>query len=358
MKIKISYKKHRLRFRFKAGTSRGILEERDAYFIKVKDANNPERQGIGEASPLRGLSPEFKNRFEEDINHILALEGNYDFPDGLNDDLPHYFTVLDSFPALMFALETALLDLYNGGKKCIFPGAFYQGQSQILINGLIWMGSPDFMVRQVEEKLLKGFSCIKMKIGAIDFEQELKILRSIRERFSKDEVTLRVDANGAFSPEGALAKLEALAKLDIHSIEQPIKAGQREEMALLCRESPVPIALDEELIGVRSENEKKEILEQIQPSFIILKPTLIGGLYESRNWIKLAREHQTGWWITSALESNVGLNAICQLADLYKPTIPQGLGTGGLYHNNIPSPLNLMGEYIYYDSQKVWEAIF
>ena len=229
---------------------------------------------------------------------------------------------------------------------------FFDSQRSIPINGLIWMGEPDFMLRQIDQKLSEGFDCIKMKIGAIDFEREIELLKYIRSQFSPDQIVLRVDANGAFSPEDALEKLQRLADLDIHSIEQPIRAGHITAMEKLCRETPLPIALDEELIGVE---DKAALLDAIQPQHIILKPTLIGGTLETQEWIRVAEERGIGWWMTSALESNLGLNAISQLVSTYSPAIPQGLGTGKLYHNNLDSPLEVRAGHIYYNPELAWE---
>ena len=217
------------------------------------------------------------------------------------------------------------------------------------------MGDEAYMKEQIEAKLAEGFSCIKMKIGAIDFQTELKILAVIRKEFSKDVIELRVDANGAFKPEEALGKLKELASFNLHSIEQPIKQGQWKEMAQLCATTPLPIALDEELIGVFDSKTKKELLESIQPQYIILKPSLVGGYKGSEEWMKLADDLNIKYWITSALESNVGLNAISQWTYTLGIPMPQGLGTGSLYTNNIPAALKVEGGYLHYDTSQKWD---
>jgi len=351
--LQFSYIKRTLDFRFEAGTSRGVLTTRDVFWIKVLDPQRRDLIGWGEAAPLVKLSPDHRDDFEE------ILQKTLDSLSGLSFELDEQ-AILErlkkliplELPSIRFGLETALLDLAWGGKKRLFPNRFYDAQEGIAINGLIWMGDRDFMLGQIDQKLKSGFDCIKMKIGAIDFEQELELLRYIRSGFSKDRVVLRVDANGAFAPADALKKLEQLAALDIHSIEQPIRAGQWSEMKEFCRKTPLPIALDEELIGI---GEKARLLDAIEPQHIILKPTLLGGILETKEWVQLAEERNIGWWMTSALESNIGLNAISQLASALGTTIPQGLGTGKLYNNNLESPLEVRSGDILYNSAKSWE---
>lgn len=320
---------HNKTFHFKrpSGTSRGVLTEKHAWFIEVWESSNSKIVGVGECSIIPGLSPDFQDldTYEAKVAAVCAdLSLN-----------------LNAFPSIKFGVETALLDLQNGGKGIIFENDFSRRRQALPINGLIWMGEPDFMHEQIEQKLTDGFTTIKLKIGAIDFASELELLRSIRKRYSSDEITLRVDANGAFSPSEALGKLNQLAELGIHSIEQPIRQGQLESMKSLCATTPVPIALDEELIGINAKAAKIELLECIQPQFIILKPSLHGGIEGTREWIELAETRQIPWWITSALESNIGLNAICQLTAEYQNQLPQGLGTGSLYSDNIPSDLRV-----------------
>ena len=239
------------------------------------------------------------------------------------------------------------MDMKNGGKRIYFDNDFTTGKRQLPINGLVWMGDKNFMREQIEQKLEEGFTTIKMKIGAIDFETEIKLLESIRNRYDKDQITLRVDANGAFSPEEAMQKLTELAQLDIHSIEQPIKQGQWSKMRELCAQTPLDIALDEELIGVNERTKKIELLDTIKPQYIILKPSLHGGISGTQEWIELAEERNIPWWITSALESNIGLDAICQLTAEYQNGLPQGLGTGSLYTNNLTSNLVVSDGYIF-----------
>jgi len=321
--MKARYYKKTFHFKRPSGTSRGILTEKHAWFIEIWDESSPDTIGRGECSIIPGLSPDFES-FEK---YEAQLE---DLCEDLNLDLTEW-------PSLKFGLECALLDLENGGKNIIFDNDFRRGEKSILINGLVWMGDRDFMLEQIHEKIEAGFSTIKMKIGAIDFSSELELLKIIRD-FS-ESLTLRVDANGAFAPSDALAKLNALADLRIHSIEQPIKAGQWESMRELCSLTPLDIALDEELIGINNSQKKTELLETIKPQFIILKPSLHGGISGTKEWISLAEERKIPWWMTSALESNIGLNAICQLTAEYRNDLPQGLGTGSLYTDNIPSNL-------------------
>ena len=264
---------------------------------------------------------------------------------------------LIAYPSIQFGLEQALSSFQSEDTFSLFPSKFTRGEDAISINGLIWMGDKSFMEKQIKEKLATGFTTIKLKIGAIDFKAELNLLKAIRTEFSTDEIELRVDANGAFTPEDALEKLKHLSDLELHSIEQPIKAGQIEEMAKLCSVTPLPIALDEELIGVLHIADKERLIEKIKPQFIILKPSLIGGFNGSDQWIKIAEEQQIGWWITSALESNIGLNAIAQYTYMKHTNIPQGLGTGGLFTNNITSPLLVKNGALHYSQIQNWENI-
>ena len=325
MALKVSYEKRTFKFKRPSGTSRGILTEKHCWILKIWNPENPEIIGTGECSIIPGLSPDFISFEDYEAQLQLVCEN------------PN--TDLSQWPSIKFGLECALLDLKNGGKGVIFDNSFTRGESSIAINGLIWMGDREFMEAQIEEKLTAGFTTIKMKIGAIDFDTEFKLLESIREKYPSEEITLRVDANGAFSPEEAPKILEKLAKLEIHSIEQPIAQGQWEEMRDLCAKTPTPIALDEELIGINSSEEKKKLLDTICPQYIILKPSLHGGISGTQEWIELAESRNTPWWMTSALESNIGLEAICQLAGNYNNKLPQGLGTGSLYEVNVPSKL-------------------
>lgn len=351
--LKFDFIKRILVFRFEAGTSRGVLKTRNTWWIRVFDPENPNRIGWGEAAPLTRLSIDDLPDFEQILSKVLLKLESVSWGGEPEEILLQIGKQVPfSFPSIRFGVEMALLDWVNGGKKRFFQNDFYDNQKSIHINGLIWMGDRDFMLEQINQKLRDGFDCIKMKIGAIDFEQEMELLSYIRSRFSKSQITLRVDANGAFALKEALGKLQKLAELDIHSIEQPIRAGHIPEMKKLCMETPIPIALDEELIGVQ---EKEPLLEAIAPQHIILKPTLLGGFSETRDWVRLAEERGIGWWMTSALESNIGLNAIAQLASSYHPLIPQGLGTGKLYHNNLDSPLEISAGKIFYRVDKKWE---
>ncbi|GAB4133733.1 MAG: o-succinylbenzoate synthase [Raineya sp.] len=346
--MKASYQKYTLHFKFEAGTSRGILTQKDTYFIRIWDENTPEMLGVGEANVLKGLSIEDSTDFEQRLQEVLQ---KFQAQTLQKEDLSR-------LPAIAFALETAQKDLENGGKKVIYKTKFVEGQEQIPINGLIWMGTPDFMLAQIKEKVEKGFRCLKMKIGAIDFFQELQILKYIRREFSHKELILRVDANGAFASSEALAKLNQLAELQIHSIEQPIATKQWEALAKLCEQSPVPIALDEELIGISLREKKENLLKKIKPSYIILKPALLGGFAACQEWIDIAESLEIGWWITSALESNIGLNAIAQWTSSLPYRGHQGLGTGQLYQNNIVSPLYIEGGFLGYEPQKSWQMSF
>ncbi|PIY08977.1 MAG: o-succinylbenzoate synthase [Flexibacter sp. CG_4_10_14_3_um_filter_32_15] len=338
-----SYKKHRLKFRFLAGTSRGTMTQRDTYFIYLskKQKNDDTIIGTGEISPLSGLSIDFLPNLETIIADVCKRIENSSEKNTI-DSLQAIFDLIPaSLPAVRFGFETAFLDLQNGGKRLIYKNDFSLNQKAIPINGLVWMGDFEFMQSQLEEKLEQGFSCIKLKIGAIDFEKECKLLELIRKRFDENKITIRVDANGAFAADEALNKLEILSNYAIHSIEQPIAANQWYEMKQLCAATPLPIALDEELIPLTNLEDKKQMLDYIKPQFVIFKPTLLGGLQKTAEWIELCKEKNIDWWITSALESNIGLNAIAQFVANYNPTLPQGLGTGKLYHNNIESSLKI-----------------
>ncbi|MGB1104355.1 MAG: o-succinylbenzoate synthase [Crocinitomicaceae bacterium] len=325
-----SLEKYTLKFKRPSGTSRGILTEKDSWFVRIWHQNDSKKVGIGEASIIKTLSPDWSDHYEEFLSGVVNNINHY-VDKGLEELRP--------FPSIYFAIETALLDLKNGGRQLLFRSPFTENRSSIRINGLIWMGEQEFMLQQIREKINQGFSCIKMKIGAIDFEKELELLAFIRKHYNANKIELRVDANGAFSPDDAMDKLKALAAYDLHSIEQPIKQGQIEAMAALCAETPLPIALDEELIGINAPKDKIDLLERIKPQYIILKPSLVGGFKGTNEWIAAAEALDIDWWITSALESNIGLNAIAQYTYTKENPLPQGLGTGQLYTNNIPSPL-------------------
>lgn len=340
------YKKHILNFKRPSGTSRGILDSKETYFLIIEKDN---RSGIGECGLLRGLSIDDTPDYEKKLQWVC---------ENINLGKEKLYETLIGFPSIQFGVEMAFKSLQSKNPFELFPSEFTQGEASIPINGLVWMGDKVFMKEQISEKLKQGFTCIKMKIGAIDFKTELELLGSIRQEFSAAEVELRVDANGAFSRNEALEKLKILSDLDLHSIEQPIKQGQWQEMARLCEETPLAIALDEELIGIFSEEKKHKLLDTIKPQFIILKPSLIGGFHGSDSWINLAGKSGAGWWITSALESNVGLNAISQYTYTKNSKLPQGLGTGSLYTNNIESPLEVANGALHYKSNKVWKFNF
>jgi O-succinylbenzoate synthase len=335
--LKAEYFPYQLQFKKPSGTSRGILTHKNIWIIKLWNAENPGVYGLGECNPLVDLSIDDRPDFEGKLKSICSNIEN-------TDDL------LD-FPSIRFAIETAKKDLVMGGKRILFENDFSAGKKGITINGLVWMGDESSMQKQIEEKINLGFKCIKLKIGAIDFKKELALLKKIRQNFSSSEIEIRIDANGAFSIKDALCKLEKLSAFDIHSIEQPIKQGQEKEMANLCENSPIPIALDEELIIHQNISEKNQLLEFIRPQFIILKPSLLGGWKASEEWINSANKNKIGWWITSALESNIGLNAIAQWTFQLNSKLPQGLGTGQLYINNFNSPLEIIKNELVYNSK-------
>lgn len=326
-----------LNFKRPSGTSRGVLNTKETYFIEVFE---DDKKGIGECALFRGLS------FDDDDDYEAALEWSCR---NINLSLDDLREELINHPSIIFGVEQALLNLQHQN-ELYFPSEFTEGKDSIKINGLIWMGTSDYMKQQLEEKLSQGFSCIKLKIG-VDWNAEKQILKSLREQFPKDKIELRVDANGAFSPEQAKVVLQELAELDIHSIEQPIQAGNWKAMAELCLSTPTPIALDEELIGVLNYESKKTLIKEIKPQYIILKPALVGGFSGSDEWIQLAEQNNIGWWITSALESNIGLNAIAQYTYTKKNPMPQGLGTGALFTNNFETNLHLEGERLWFDNR-------
>lgn len=327
---KANYQKHTLKFIRPGGTSRGVLHTKDTYILSLQEDG---RQGIGECGLFRGLSYDDRPDYEEKLDWLCE---NIHLPDDeLQNELKHW-------PSIWFGLEQALLNLRHGG-NLYFPSGFTAGTACIKINGLIWMGDTDFMRSQIDEKLSVGFSCIKLKIGT-DWPSEKAILEELRRSYPKETLELRVDANGAFTSAEAAEVLVQLHDLDIHSIEQPIKAGQHDAMAELCAASPTPIALDEELIGIVDKDQKADLLERILPQYIILKPSLCGGISGSDEWIETAEHLGIGWWMTSALESNIGLNAIAQYTYTKHNPMPQGLGTGALFSNNFESSLQLSGD--------------
>ncbi len=335
-------KKYILKFKQPGGTSRGVLHTKETFFIILQ---KNVKIGIGECGLFRDLSadnvPEYKKKLQWTCNNI-------------NLGLAVLSAELTAFPSIQFGVEQAFLSLHSKTGFDLFPSDFTTSKASIPINGLIWMGDSALMKQQIKEKLKTGFTTIKLKIGAIDFDEELALLQSIRNEFKADEIALRVDANGAFSPSKALEKLKRLSDYDLHSIEQPIQSGQWKAMAKLCASTPLPIALDEELIGIFDRTQKSDLLQQIKPQYIILKPSLIGGIKGSNEWIKLAEKQDIGWWITSALESNIGLNAIAQYTYSLDVKIPQGLGTGGLFTNNFDSPLEVDHGNLYYNKNTKW----
>lgn len=340
--MKISIQERVLHFKQPAGTSRGIYTERKSWFVQLTEG---EHKGLGECAPLPDLSCDAR----PDYAAVLRA-----FCDRIEQTGAIDYEAMRDYPSMLFGLETAFLSLRasreHNNPALLFDTPFSRGEQGIPINGLVWMGTYEEMLARMEEKLAQGFSCVKLKVGAIDFENELHLVRRIRERFSRHEVQLRLDANGGFKYPQALYQLELLSQYAIHSIEQPIKAKQWAFMAELCRESPLPIALDEELIGVNDPSAKRQMLRIIKPSYIVLKPSLHGGMAGCREWIEIARDEGIGSWITSALESNVGLNAIAQFcSSVYGPgiTMPQGLGTGQLFTDNIPMPLEIRGERLW-----------
>ena len=339
----ITYKPYQLVFKRPAGTSRGTLIKKEIFLIQLKSESNTY---IGETGLFRGLSYDDRPDYEERLGSIC---GNFDFNN------QNWWDELREFPSIQFGLEQVLKakEIYHLQKledklnPVLFPSKFTEGKTGIPINGLIWMGSPDFMKQQIQEKIDQNFRCIKLKIG-VNWDEEHDILKGLRNEFSASDMEIRVDANGAFSFQEAQTVLKQLAELGIHSIEQPIKAGQIHEMAQLCAETPTPIALDEELIGVIQREEKSKLLQTIQPQYIILKPSLVGGWKGSEEWIKIAETQNSGWWITSALESNIGLNAIAQWTYTLGNPLPQGLGTGGLFENNFPSRLKVIEDRLFF----------
>ena len=331
-----------LHFKQPAGTSRGVYTTRQSYYLTITDNDRPGIKGVGECATLPDLScdavPEYF-KILSDVCRMVEQTGN----------IP--YDILRPYPSILFGLETAFAQLDANGSTCLYDTPFGRGEEGITINGLVWMGTFEEMYSRLETKLKAGFHCVKLKIGAINFDKELDLIKHIREAFDKNTIELRVDANGGFSPDNAMERLEALAKYDIHSIEQPIKQHQWGEMARLCKETPLPIALDEELIGVNVKSMKEYLLDTIRPQYIILKPSLHGGMYGCTEWIQMAKERGINSWITSALESNVGLNAIAHYcAKTYGPSVsmPQGLGTGQLFTDNIDMPLVIDGDKIWY----------
>lgn len=361
--LKLQLVKKRLHFKFKAGTSRGWYETRDVAYVCLIQEEGKIRTllGVGEAAPLPKLSPEWPQgkSFDDYVATLTPLIAQAEayLPAWLDDPAPippltELEHALRGHSALRFALETAILQA-KAGSFALFDSPFARGQSAITINGLIWMGDFALMRQRIEEKLSQGFNCLKLKIGAINFKQELELLALIRQEFGAAKLTLRVDANGAFSPHEAMDKLEQLARFDLHSIEQPIKAGQWQTLAHLCKQSPIPIALDEELIAQEG-TQRVRLLESVKPQFLVLKPSLHGGLSGAMHYLQLAADFKLGAWMTSALESSIGLNAIAQFIGYRQLSGFQGLGTGQLFTDNLPFPvLCLDGQNMRFDRSKI-----
>ncbi len=334
------YINYQLQFKFAAGTSRGVLHYKPSSFLILEENGF---RGIGECSIIPDLSIDNMDVYNSKLDEVCLLSNSETAIENIN---------LTGFPSIAFGLQTALLDLKTGGKRLLFDTDFTRGKTGIPINGLVWMGDKAFMQKQIREKIAAGYRCIKLKVGALDFDTEKEMIKEIRKQFSADDIELRLDANGGFSGEQALEKLNILADYQIHSIEQPIKPNQWERMAEICQKSPIPVVLDEELIGLQPDI---KILKEINPAYIILKPSLIGGFSISEEWIQMADKLNIGWWITSALESNIGLNAIAQWTSSLNTSLPQGLGTGQLYHNNIPSPLKISDAKLFYNNLNNWD---
>ena len=343
--MKATYQKYVLQFKQPSGTSRGVMNVKETWFLLLEENG---KKGIGECGLLRGLSIDDRPDYESKLQWVCE-----------NIDLGKDFLWenLIAFPSIQFGIEMAFLSLESENPFVLFPSEFTKGSKNIPINGLVWMGNPDFMKQQIEAKLAEGFHCIKLKIGAINFEKELELLAGIRADYASNQIEIRVDANGAFVSKDALLKLNQLAGFKLHSIEQPIAKNQHDRMSELCKSTPIPIALDEELIGVFFTEEKEALLQKIQPQYLILKPSFIGGFKGTQEWIALAEKYGIGWWITSALESNIGLNAIAQWTFMQNNQMPQGLGTGGLYTNNFDCPLEVVSGALCYN-RNAWDVPF
>lgn len=336
---------HKLNFKFSAQTSRGVYTEHNVWYIFLYDSDG--RIGIGECAPLKGLSYDYlpEKEYLFTLDRILKRIVQ-------SKEIEEVKKELGKYPSMLFGLESALRSYKNNVVE-LWDSPFTEGNEHIMINSLIWMGNHDFMIQQINKKISEGCNCLKLKIGGLVLDEEVTILKYIRERFSSKQLTIRLDANGAFAPQNAIEKLDILAQFDIHSIEQPIQQGQWNDMKKIIKQSPIPIALDEELIGINALSEKQQLLEFLKPHYVILKPTLHGGFSGSEEWIDIASKNNISWWATSALESNIGLNAIAQWCATYSPTIPQGLGTGALYHNNIKMPLVLNQDKLRFNKSEV-----
>lgn len=336
------FQHHTLFFHKPAKTSRDVMTSRDVYFAQCTSGDGV-ISGLGECAPIWGLSPESKAEVERTLANWSSIMQQ---PEQLAD-------VFNRMSSLRFAIETALRDMAAGGTMQLFDVDL---NHPIPINGLIWMSDAPSMLRECREKVEAGFTTIKFKVGALNFEEELHLLRAVRSEFAERNLEIRLDANGAFASDDVLEKLDALSTFRIHSIEQPIKAGQHEAMARLIEKSPMAIALDEELIGVHAATDKRRLLKEIKPHYLVLKPTLHGGFSGCDEWVALATEMGIGWWATSALESNVGLNAIAQWVLTKQVSMPQGLGTGSLFSNNVQSPWVVENGFLRYDENLRWNV--
>lgn len=359
-KLKLDIFPRLLHFKKPAGTSRGVYLTRKSWFVRITSVSFPGKEAWGECAPLPVLScddfPDYEVRLRRlcDVVEQWSVSGtpkDWEQPEALaalfQQSVPEWMCL----PSMIFGLETAMRSWMCGG-LALWDTAFARGEAGIQINGLIWMGDYESMYQQIQAKMEAGYRCIKLKIGAIDFERELDLLRFIRSHFSADEVELRVDANGAFAPEEAGRRLQQLSEFQLHSIEQPIRAGQGETMASLTAKTPLPIAFDEELIGIHGRMQKADMLDRLHPQYIVLKPSLHGGFWGCREWIEEAKKRGIGWWITSALESNVGLNAIAQWCACWNPELPQGLGTGLLFTDNAHLPLEIRRDALWFAADR------
>lgn len=344
--MKASYHKYILDFKQPSGTSRGIMTHKETWFIIIE---SNQKKGVGECGILRGLSCDDRPDYEEKLAWTCA---------NIHLGVDQLWEALIEFPSIQFGVEMAFQSLASENPFLLFPSSFTDGQKSIPINGLIWMGNEAFMKQQIEVKLAEGFHCLKLKIGAIDFDEELKLLGYIRQNFTPEDVEIRVDANGAFNKSEALNKLNQLSGFKLHSIEQPIQKNNTDSMSELCKSTPIPIALDEELIGVFSLEDKEQLLLKIMPQYIILKPSFVGGFRGANEWVLLAEKYNIKWWITSALESNIGLNAIAQWTFLKENLMPQGLGTGALYTNNFECQLEVSNGQLWFNNVKEFHFDF
>jgi o-succinylbenzoate synthase len=342
--MKATYQKYVLDFNTPSGTSRGVLHQKETWFLILEKEG---KKGIGECGLLRGLSCDDREDYEEKLQWVCENIA-------LGKDV--LWESLIAFPSIQFGVEMAFLSIASDDPFLLFPSDFTAGNDSIEINGLIWMGNPDYMKQQILEKIAQGFRCVKLKIGAIEFQKELELVHFIRSQFSADQMEIRVDANGGFDEIDALYKINQISGYQIHSIEQPIQKNKHDSMSYLCKNTTLPIALDEELIGVHSYEEKEQLIQKIMPQYLILKPSFIGGIRGTTEWIELATKYSIGWWVTSALESNIGLNAIAQWTYLLQNEMPQGLGTGSLYSNNFKSPLEVKYGKLFYNNKLKWDV--